>query len=107
MDGEFVAAIPFVMYIDSVITHCCEDEYIQINNQRYKTEKIRNSLVHGRWYITADNCIILYDADPRNINDYNLEFIGKINISSFIEWSDNYIEQNRNKLNISKGTNKY
>lgn len=106
IDGEFIAMIPYINYIDSVITHCCDDEYVQIDKKIYPTAKIRNSFAHGRWYITTNNYIVLYDADPRNINDYNLEFVGKINVGSFTRWADSYIIKHKNKINMSKGTNK-
>ncbi len=102
LDGEVFAGFPIITYFDSVITHCCKEEIIRINGVDYNTEKIRNCFAHGRWYITTDNNIMLFDADPRNIHDYNLEFVGKINIKAFEEWINNYVEQNKERINVVK-----
>ena len=96
-DGEFVQAQPAIMYIDSVIMHCCDSEEIIIDGITYNKEKIRNSFAHGRWYIGLNNKIMMYDADPRNINDYNLEFIGEISLSSFFAWAENYMATKQTK----------
>lgn len=92
LDGEFIQVFPVITYIDAVIMHYCHDDKIQIAGRVYDKEKIRNSFAHGRWYVTQDQKIIMFDADPRNINDYNLEFIGRIDIGLFEKWADDYLE---------------
>ena len=104
LDGEMTAGIPIIMYIDSVITHCCKEETINIGGIDYSVEKIRNSFAHGRWYITIDNSIMMYDADPRNVQDYNLEFVGKIDVGAFEEWADTFVEQNKKKIDVVRGS---
>ncbi len=104
LDGEMTAGIPIITYIDSVITHCCKEKTINIDGINYSVEKIRNSFAHGRWYISVDNSIMMYDADPRNIQDYNLEFVGKINVGSFEEWADTFVEQNKEKIDVVRGS---
>jgi hypothetical protein len=92
-DGNFMQLYPFVTYIDSVVTHCCKEDFIEIDGIIYNRKEIRNSFAHSRWYITSDSNIIMYDADPRNINDYNLREIGVINVWSFKTWADTYMEE--------------
>ena len=104
LDGEMTAGIPIITYIDSVITHCCKEETINIGGIDYSVEKIRNSFAHGRWYITVDNSIMMYDADPRNIQDYNLEFVGRIDVGAFEEWADIFIEHNKERINVVRGS---
>lgn len=104
LDGEMTAGIPIITYIDSVITHCCKEETINIGGIDYSVEKIRNSFAHGRWYITIDNSIMMYDADPRNVQDYNLEFVGKIDVGAFEEWADTFVEQNKKKIDVVRGS---
>lgn len=104
LDGEMTAGIPIITYIDSVITHCCKEETINISGIDYSVEKIRNSFAHGRWYITIDNSIMMYDADPRNVQDYNLEFVGKIDVGAFEEWADTFVEQNKKKIDVVRGS---
>ena len=98
LDGEFISGIPIIMYIDAVVTHYCTDEEISIDGINYSKTKIRNSFAHGRWYISDNKEIIMFDAEPRNINDYNLEFIGKIDIGSFEKWADQYMNQKNKKF---------
>lgn len=88
---EFNQVFPIVMYFDSVITHYCNDEEITINDKKYNREKIRNSLAHCRWIISKDMELVLYDADPKNSKDYELEHVATIDIGSLIDWSDNYL----------------
>jgi len=89
-----------LIYIDSVVMHYCTDDQIEIAGRVYYKNKIRNAFAHGRWYVTQDNKIIMYDADPRNINDYNLEFVRRIDIGLFKQWADEYMEKAK-KHNIN------
>lgn len=93
LDGEFISVIPIIIYIDAVIMHCCNDQEITINGISYSKDKIRNSFAHGRWYISDKTEIVMFDAQPQNINDYNLEFVGKIDIGLFKIWADQYMKQ--------------
>lgn len=96
---EFNQVFPIVMYFDSVITHYCNDEEITIDDKTYNREKIRNSLAHCRWIISKDMELVLYDADPKNSKDYDLEHVATLNIDSLIGWTDNYIfEKTKNKI---------
>ena len=106
---ESMQLFPIITYIDSVITHYCDEDKITIDNKTYDKEKIRNSFVHGRWFISKDYELVMYDADPKNKNDYNLNYIGKINIDSFFGWTDKYLytkflnqktNQIKNKYNV-------
>lgn len=91
LDGEFIQGLPIMTYIDSVITHYCDLEEITIDGVTYNKEKLRNSFVHSRWFFGTNGEVVFYDADPRNINDYNLDYIGKINVVSFKKWVDDYL----------------
>lgn len=93
IDGDYSGTYPFMLYVDSVINHLCDDEIINIDGVDYKRNKLRNSLSHGRWYITANEEIAFFDADTRNINDQNLRSIGKIKKESLVRWANEYIEQ--------------
>ena len=48
----------------------------------------------------------MFDADPRNIQDYNLEFVGRIAMGAFKEWADTFVEQNKKNINIVRGSYK-
>ena len=96
LDGKFVQDIPVITFIDSVICNICNDKTITIGGISYNKESIRNSLAHRRWFIDEDNRIVLYDADPKNINDNNLDLVGKIDLNDFVLWADNYYRVNDN-----------
>ena len=99
IEEDFMVGLPLVLYIDSVINHLCDDEEITIDGKTYKRSSIRNSLVHGRWIISSDEELILYDADPRNENDLRIREIGKINLVLFAKWANDYINEKENKQN--------
>lgn len=95
---DFILVFPCIMFVDCVITHLCNEENIIINGRAYNREKIRNSLVHMRWYLNASDKLVLYDADPRNVNDMNLEVAAKLPINALTEWAYDYVENlNKNK----------
>ena len=98
LDGEFVQIFPIITFIDAVVMHYCTDEKIKIAGKVYDREKIRNSFAHGRWYIGDNLNLMMYDADPRNINDYKLEFVGRIDIQDFMEWANEYMAKSINKI---------
>ncbi len=97
MSRDFLEYLPTIMYLDSVITHYCTDETITIDNKTYETEKIRNSLVHGRWIISKDSKLVMYDADPRNKKSNDLEYVGSIKVNSLIKWSEKYVDSKKEK----------
>lgn len=102
LDGEFIFGIPIITYIDAVFTHCCKEKIVKIGNVQYEKELIRNSFVHGRWYISTNKSIVLYDADPRNKNDYNLKYIGKLKLEDLLDWANSYCENNKKDLFIRR-----
>lgn len=95
MNGEFMLLQPIITYIESVVMHYCTDNHIEIAGKLYDREKIRNSFAHNRWYISHDYKLTMFDADPRNINDYNLEFVGSISIGAFGRWADDYMGKSK------------
>ena len=49
---------------------------------------------------------MMYDADPRNVKDYNLEFVGKINAGAFEDWADTFVEKNKKKIDVVRGSHR-
>lgn len=79
-DNECRLVYPLMTYIDFVINNLIDDEYLIIKEQIIPRDRIRNSLVHGRWYISSDNNIEFYDCPNGNDNDYNFDFHATINV---------------------------
>ena len=100
--SDFIMKEPIITFIDFVVTHCCNEEKININGIDYNTKKIRNSFVHGRWYITDGNYMMMFDAKPKNVYDYDLEFLGKFKIEDFDDWALTFLTNNTKKNNIRR-----
>ncbi|MBQ9024184.1 MAG: hypothetical protein IJ105_03065 [Bacilli bacterium] len=90
-NGDFSQAIPYIMYIDAVINHLCDEEIITIDGKEYDKNRLRNAFTHVRWYIGENSKIHLFDANPRNIYDLDLIDVGVIDLKAFIKWADEYI----------------
>ena len=95
-DTESRSIYPLLMYCDFVINNMSKDEYIQIGDKYIPRERIRNSLVHGRWYIGTNNNIEFYDCPNGNNNDYNFNFHETINIKEL----QNYVESIYKKVSV-------
>ena len=100
--SDFIMKEPIITFIDFVITHCCNEENIIINGVDYNTSEIRNSFVHGRWYIANDNYMMMFDAKPKNVYDYDLKFLGKIKIEDFNDWALTFLTNNTKKIDIKR-----
>lgn len=98
LTNEFQISTPYMMYIDSVITNLCDEDFIEIDGKKYETRQLRNSLVHARWYVGNDKAY-LFDGLPENKFDYDLKLIACIDLKSFIEWTNNYLT----KINKENG----
>lgn len=64
------------------LTNLYQEEFIIIDNKKYKVEKLRNSLVHFRWFFGSGDTVVFYDADPRHEKMYDFNYCEKINIYS-------------------------
>lgn len=102
LDGRFFQCMPAISYIDAIVTQCYYGDSININGLKYNKDMVRNSFAHRRWFIDHDNKIVLYDADPRNIKDYDLTLVGKIDINEFIGWANTYLKEFEIKENSKK-----
>ena len=65
------AMIRFIKYYMSDIH---KDITITVDNKNYESEKMRNSLVHFRWYIGVNDTLVLYDSSPNHQKLYNFNF---------------------------------
>lgn len=89
-DTESQIIYPLMMYLGFVLDNLCAQETIVIGKKEYNKEKIRNSIVHGRWFIGKDRVIQFYDCPSGNNNDYNFNWHESINAYDLKEWGENY-----------------
>ena len=71
---------PLTFFLSYVASNFLKDEFIVIGPKKYESRHIRNSLVHGRWFISDRYTIELYDAPKRNDMDYTFNWHESINI---------------------------
>lgn len=93
VDSDFMQILPYMFYIESVINCLCDEDIITINGKDYEKFRLRNSLVHCRWFIGSNGIVHLYDANPQNKYDYDLKEVAHIDIRDFILWADNYLNE--------------
>ena len=74
------AMIRFIKYYMSDIH---KDITITVDNKNYESEKMRNSLVHFRWYIGVNDTLVLYDSSPNHQKLYNFNYKEIIPIDPF------------------------
>ena len=90
---ELICFLPKINFIDFVLSSLCKDEYIEVDGIKYKKERLRNSLVHGRWYFSYEKNILLFDTVAKNTEDYKLTEVGNINIEDLWTWANDYIKE--------------
>ena len=62
----------------------------------YDRNHIRNSIVHGRWIIGANETLVLFDCPNGFNNDYNFDWEATINLRSLLA----YVENKNNRKNL-------
>ena len=99
VNGDFTQAVPYIIYIDSVISHLCEEDSINIDGIDYDRNRLRNAFAHCRWYIGDNSKLHLFDANPRNKFDLDLLEVGTIDLMSFVKWADQYVFKKQKEEN--------
>lgn len=89
-DTESQIIYPLMMYLGFLLDNLCDQETIVIGKKSYEKEKLRNSIVHGRWFIGKGRIIHFYDCPIGNSNDYNFDFHEAISAYDLKEWGENY-----------------
>ena len=75
---------PISLYLGYIADSLVNDETINVTDIDYNSKHIRNSFVHGRWFIGAKEKIELYDCSNGNNNDYNFNWHESINLRSLL-----------------------
>lgn len=57
---------PISLFLGYIADSLFDEEIITVEGKEYKSEKIRNSFVHGRWYFGTKDMIELYDIEPED-----------------------------------------
>lgn len=92
-------AYAYLLFIEYVISNFKpEDDEILIDDQVVEYNKLRNSLVHGRWHLEKDK-IVFYDALPNVENELDFNWSKKIDLYELYKYSAQVLED---KLNIDK-----
>lgn len=84
---------PYMMFIEYIITnYCCKNEYIKIGKRSVLSRKLRNSLIHARWYIDDDK-IRFYDALPNIANELEYNWDVSIKFIDLFNYCVDILEQ--------------
>ena len=81
-----------MIFIEYIVVHIYDYGLIVINDQKYETERIRNSLEHGRWIINKYD-VCFYDNKDKRKRNRELELVGKINIDDLYNWAINEMDR--------------
>lgn len=74
-----------VNFIKYCMSNLYKDKTIYIEKKEYSSEKLRNSLIHFRWYMGHNHNIVLHDASPNHEKLYVFNYKETINIDDFFE----------------------
>lgn len=84
---------PYMMFIEYIITnYCCKTERIKIGKRNVETNKLRNSLVHAKWYID-DGKIRFYDSYTNIANELNYNWNVTLNFHELYNYCVETLEQ--------------
>ncbi len=75
---------PISLYLGYIADSLVDDETINVAGTDYDAKHIRNSFVHGRWFLGEKGKIELYDCSNGNNNDYNFNWHESINLKSLL-----------------------
>lgn len=85
---------PIIIALEYIIINKMDDEFININGKLIERERIRNSLVHGRWFVGLNENVEFYDTKSGLNNDYNFDFHETINIHDLVDYVKSFDEEN-------------
>lgn len=69
-----------INWIKYYLTNLTQEEYITVDDISYEVRKLRNSLVHYRWFSGVDSYVIFYDAVPNHEKVYDFNYCQKIDV---------------------------
>lgn len=92
-------AYTYLLFIEYIISNFKpEKEEITIDDQVIEYNKLRNSLVHGRWHLEKDK-IVFYDALPNVCNEIDYNWSKKIDLYELYKYCAQVLES---KLDLGK-----
>ena len=80
------------------------DETTKIGDDIYETERLRNSFVHGKWFIGQKGSYKLFDNPPNDYDDYHYTWRASIPFKNMITFMENFYKKFY-KENIKKEEN--
>lgn len=69
LDDSFLEILNKSVFYGYMLDSVIQDEFIEIGGKQYPREKLRNSFVHGRWFVDSDNDWHLYDCGSKKVAD--------------------------------------
>ena len=78
----------YICFIDSSNTFI-------IDGKKYEVARLRNSLIHFRWFLGIDNTLHYFDTDTRHFNMYEFSFQEGINLDSLYKYCESKYLSNK------------
>jgi hypothetical protein len=92
-------AYPTLLFAEYILSNFKpDDKLIRIGNRTVEYQKLRNSLVHGRWHLERDK-VVFYDALPNVENELDYNWQAKLDLTALYNYCFDIL---KNKLKEDK-----
>lgn len=86
-------AYSYLLFIEYVLVNFKpDDDVINIGGTNVEYNKLRNSIVHGRWHVDKEN-IMFYDAFPNAENELEYNWSAKLNLAALYNYCNNILNE--------------
>ena len=103
LSGESIKNEILMEIFEFYFSSYCAESNITICNQNIEVNKLRNALVHGRWFIDKNSNLVYFDAVNGRLNDYNFHLKGVLPLNDLYNYCRNNITlTERNKIKTKK-----
>ena len=108
IDFKDQASLIYSLYIKYMLESVITDEILIIGNKEYDKSKIRNSFVHGKWYLNHKEEFELFDSNTKKEEElFKYNFHKTISIKDINTCMDYYYEKLKEESENKKVKTKY
>ncbi len=100
LDVQYQSDLLLSLYFGHMLDSVIDDDKIVINGKEYDKRRLRNSFVHGRWYINSKGKYELFDCDRKIRNEFDFDFHRSIRTNDLIDAFEPYLESHRADMQL-------
>lgn len=104
-DFDSIMQTAITILMSYIFANLITEEYTKIGGNTYETERLRNSFVHGKWFIGQNGSYKLFDNPPNDLNDLNYTWKASIPFKNMVNFMGNFYNEFY-KTEIDKEENK-